>query len=39
VPASAFVAGTNTMVINVSSGQSGTAFLSPGFAYDALDML
>lgn len=39
VPASAFVAGTNTMVINVSSGQSGTTFLSPGFAFDALDML
>lgn len=39
VPASALVVGQNTMTINVVSGSSGTAFLSPGFAYDALDML
>jgi rhamnogalacturonan endolyase len=39
VPASAFVAGTNTLTIDVASGSSGTTFLSPGFAYDALDML
>lgn len=39
VPASAFVAGTNTLTINVASGTAGTGFLSPGFAYDALDML
>jgi rhamnogalacturonan endolyase len=39
VPASAFVAGTNTLTIGVTSGSSGTGFLSPAFAYDALDML
>jgi rhamnogalacturonan endolyase len=39
VPASAFVAGTNTLTISVVSGSSGTAFLSPAFAFDALDML
>lgn len=39
VPASAFVAGTNKLTINVISGSSGTAYLSPGFSYDALDML
>jgi rhamnogalacturonan endolyase len=39
VPASAFVAGTNTLTINVASGTAGTGFLSPGLAYDALDML
>ncbi|MFZ6757453.1 rhamnogalacturonan lyase B N-terminal domain-containing protein [Undibacterium sp. Ji50W] len=39
VPASAFVTGTNTMTISVVSGSSGTAYLSPAFAFDALDML
>jgi rhamnogalacturonan endolyase len=39
VPASALVAGTNTLTISVVSGSSGTTFLSPAFAFDALDML
>ncbi|QYF93453.1 hypothetical protein KY495_22770 [Massilia sp. PAMC28688] len=39
VPASALRAGSNTMTINVVSGSSGTTFLSPGFSYDAVDML
>jgi rhamnogalacturonan endolyase len=39
VPASAFVAGSNTLTINTISGSSGTGFLSPGFSYDAVDML
>jgi rhamnogalacturonan endolyase len=39
VPASAFVAGTNTLTITTISGSSGTTYLSPGFAYDAVDML
>jgi rhamnogalacturonan endolyase len=39
VPASAFIAGTNTMTINVISGSSGTTYLSPAVSYDALDML
>lgn len=37
-PASAFVAGTNTMTINVISGSSGTGFLSPGMSYDAVEL-
>jgi rhamnogalacturonan endolyase len=38
IPASAFVAGTNTMVIRVISGSSGTGFLSPGYSYDAVEL-
>jgi rhamnogalacturonan endolyase len=38
VPASAFVTGANTMVIDVISGSSGTGFLSPGFSYDAVEL-
>ncbi len=39
VPASAFVVGRNTLTVHVASGSSGTTFLSPAFAYDALDLL
>ncbi|MFG6488858.1 rhamnogalacturonan lyase B N-terminal domain-containing protein [Roseateles sp. BYS78W] len=39
IPASALVAGTNTVTINVVSGTSGTAYLSPGFSYDAVDLI
>jgi len=39
VPASAFVAGQNTLTINIISGSSGTAYLSPAVAVDAIDML
>jgi len=38
VPASAFVAGTNTVTINAASGSGNTGFLSAGFAVDAVDM-
>lgn len=38
VPASAFVVGTNTMVITVISGSSGTGYLSPGYGYDCVDL-
>jgi rhamnogalacturonan endolyase len=38
VPASAFVAGTNTMTITVISGSGGTGFLSPGMSYDAVEL-
>jgi len=38
VPASAFVAGTNTMTLTVISGSSGTAFLSPGVSYDSVEL-
>jgi rhamnogalacturonan endolyase len=39
LPASAFVAGTNTLVIRVISGSSGSGFLSPGFSYDAIELV
>jgi rhamnogalacturonan endolyase len=39
VPASAFVAGTNSLTINAASGSTGTTYLSPGYSYDAVDML
>jgi rhamnogalacturonan endolyase len=38
VPASAFVAGTNTMTITVISGSSGSGYLSPGYSYDCVEM-
>jgi rhamnogalacturonan endolyase len=38
VPASAFVAGTNTMTITVISGSGGSGYLSPGISYDAVEM-
>ena len=38
VPASAFVAGSNTLVIRVISGSSGSGFLSPGYSYDAVEL-
>lgn len=38
VPASAFVAGTNTLTITVISGSGGSGYLSPGFAYDCVEM-
>jgi rhamnogalacturonan endolyase len=39
VPASAFVAGTNTLTISAASGNTGTTYLSPGYSFDAVDML
>ncbi|KAF3920283.1 hypothetical protein AA313_de0208878 [Arthrobotrys entomopaga] len=38
VPASAFVAGTNTLTISVASGSSGTDYLSPNFIFDAVEL-
>jgi len=38
VPASAFVAGTNTLSIVPISGSSGTTYLSPGYSVDCVDM-
>ncbi len=38
VPASAFVAGTNTVTIHAASGSGSTGFLSAGFAVDCVDM-
>jgi rhamnogalacturonan endolyase len=39
VPASAFVAGANTMRIDIASGSCCTVYLSPAVAFDAIDML
>ncbi|MBW8832558.1 MAG: hypothetical protein JF606_24790 [Burkholderiales bacterium] len=39
IPASAFVAGDNVLTLSVASGTSGTAYLSPGVAYDAIDLI
>lgn len=38
VPASAFVAGQNTLTIVPISGSSGTTFLSPGYSIDCVDI-
>ncbi|HEX8198963.1 MAG TPA: polysaccharide lyase family protein, partial [Isosphaeraceae bacterium] len=38
VPASAFVAGTNTLTIVPISGITGSGFLSPGYSVDCVDM-
>jgi rhamnogalacturonan endolyase len=39
VPASELVVGTNTLSINAVSGNTGTGFLSPGYAFDAVDLV
>ena len=39
IPASAFVTGTNTLTILPASGSSGTTYLSPGYSFDAVDLL
>lgn len=38
VPASALVAGTNTLSISVVSGSGSTAFLSAGYSYDCVEL-
>jgi rhamnogalacturonan endolyase len=38
VPASALVVGENTLQLTVISGSSGSGFLSPGCAYDAIEL-
>ncbi|WP_457324417.1 rhamnogalacturonan lyase B N-terminal domain-containing protein [Roseateles sp. P5_E11] len=39
IPSTALVAGTNTVTVNVVSGTSGTAYLSPALSYDAVDLI
>lgn len=39
IPASALVAGENTVTLSVISGSSGTGYLSPGVSYDAVDLI
>jgi len=39
IPASAFVAGENVLTLSVASGTAGKGYLSPGVAYDAIDLV
>jgi Rhamnogalacturonan lyase B, N-terminal/Polysaccharide lyase family 4, domain III/Polysaccharide lyase family 4, domain II len=39
IPATALVAGSNTLTINVVSGTAGSSYLSPGLSYDAVDLI
>ena len=39
IPASALVVGTNTVSLAAISGNTGTTYLSPGYSYDAVDMI
>jgi rhamnogalacturonan endolyase len=39
IPASELVVGTNVLTLTPISGSSGAAYLSPGFAYDAVDLI
>ena len=38
IPASAFVAGTNTLNLTVISGSGATGFLSAGYSYDCVEL-
>lgn len=39
IAASQLVAGINTLQISAASGNSGTKFLSPGYSFDAIDLV
>jgi rhamnogalacturonan endolyase len=39
IPSTAFVVGTNTLTIAPASGSTGTTYLSPGYSFDAVDLL
>jgi len=39
VPASALVAGENTLLINAVSGSGSTGYLSAGYSFDAVDLI
>ena len=39
IPASELVVGQNTVTLTGISGSSGTLYLSPGYAYDAVDFI
>jgi rhamnogalacturonan endolyase len=39
IPASELVVGENVLTLTAISGTAGTAFLSPGFAWDAIDLI
>lgn len=39
IPSTELVAGTNTVTLNAISGSTGTTYLSPGYSYDAVDLI
>jgi rhamnogalacturonan endolyase len=39
IPASALVAGQNLLTLTAISGQTSTGYLSPGYSYDAIDLI
>jgi rhamnogalacturonan endolyase len=39
IPATELVVGQNVVTLSAISGSSGTRFLSPGYAYDAVDLI
>lgn len=39
IPASELVVGTNVLTLTPISGSAGSGFLSPGFSYDAVDLI
>jgi rhamnogalacturonan endolyase len=39
IPASELVVGQNVLTLTAISGTSGTRFLSPGYSYDAIDLI
>jgi rhamnogalacturonan endolyase len=39
VPSSALVVGTNVLTLTAISGQTSTGYLSPGYSYDAVDLI
>ena len=39
IPSGVLVVGRNVVTVDVASGSSGTAFLSPGYSWDAVDLI
>jgi rhamnogalacturonan endolyase len=39
IPASELVVGQNVVTLTAISGSSGVMYLSPGFSYDAVDLI
>jgi rhamnogalacturonan endolyase len=39
IPATELVVGQNVLTLTAISGSSGIRFLSPGYSYDALDLI
>jgi rhamnogalacturonan endolyase len=39
IPVTELVVGENTITLSAISGSSGTKYLSPAYAYDAVDLI